>query len=157
MKYKKIAICRAFLPKKNFFLTHPTHTRPLYPLGPHGHLHELPAPTEPTRRTPLRSAAGPPVAAWRSTMPSRTLCASLCRRRPNESSPPMKLELPAAVPAASDSSRFPFASNAGEHSYELPSTSSFRSEPHPSPRPPPPSATRTPGAPVRLLSVPGWR
>jgi hypothetical protein len=34
MKYQKIAIWRAFLPKTNFFLTPPVHTHPVYPPGP---------------------------------------------------------------------------------------------------------------------------
>jgi hypothetical protein len=55
--------------------------------------------------------------------------------------PPAEIRPPPPVPTA------------GEHTSEIPSTSSFRSEPRPSPRPPPPLAIGTARSTCTLLSL----
>jgi hypothetical protein len=55
--------------------------------------------------------------------------------------PPVEIRSPPRVPTV------------GEHTSEIPSTSSFRSEPRPSPRPPPPPTTGTARSTCTLLSL----
>jgi hypothetical protein len=83
MKYQKIAIWRAFLPKMLFFLTPPAHTHHVYPAGP-----PFPSPSLPT--TPHHGRKKFVAASSRRSAPAAgvLLLPSLPRLRAPPPSPP---------------------------------------------------------------------